>query len=99
MIKINKKKYELVELSAREYQKLMDEIHKQFGDGWQEKAEQHGVRLSILMLMGCLRAEDGSQPTEDELWDQTIKTIQQLGKQVREMNGLGVEQQAALEKN
>lgn len=99
MVEINGKQYELVELTARQYQQLMDDIHSQFGSNWQDQAEQNGVKLSILMVRGCLRATDKSAPTEDEVWDLPIKQILALGRQAREINGLVEEKQQALEKN
>ena len=96
MIEINGKQYKLVDLTARKYQSLMDRMQSELGEDWQGKG---GLKVSVIMLSSCLKSEDGAYPSEDDLWDLPIRTLNTLGGEALEMNGMVPAVQSVVEKN
>ena len=96
MIEIDGKQYELVEISARKYQALINRMEKEFGDNWQAKG---GAQIAVIMLGSSLKAEDGTFPTEDALWELPMRILNKLSAEATKLNGLSAESQAELEKN
>lgn len=96
MTEIDGKKFELVELSGRKYQALMDRFDKDFGDDWRSKG---GIKIASALLAACLKAEDGELATEDQVLDLPIRKINQLSAEAMALNGMTANSGAELEKN
>lgn len=96
MIEIDSKTYELVELSGRKYQALMDRFKQEFGDDWKDKG---GIQLACILLAACLKSDDGSYALEDFILDLPIRRINQLSAEAMKLNGMTAESSEKLEKN
>ena len=99
MVEIEGKTYKLIELSARRYQQLMDDLQKKYGDSWQAKSSGSNITIGVTMLTACLQTEDGISPNEDAIWGLTIKVVNKLSKDAMILNGLTEEDQEKLTKN
>jgi hypothetical protein len=95
MIEIAGHQYELVEITARKYQALIDRMEKEYGEAWQSKG---GMKVAVLMLAASAKHEDGSFYSEDELWDLPMSTLNRLSSEATRLNGLGADSQVQ-EKN
>jgi hypothetical protein len=96
MLIIGEKTYNLVEITGRKYQALMDRFTKEFGEEWHGKG---GILMTSILLAACLKADDGTSPTEDEVLDQPIRVINALSREAMVLNGITAESQAQTEKN
>lgn len=96
MIEIDGKKYDLVELSGRKYQALMDRFDSEFGENWRSKG---GLKIASALLAACLKADDGNGPTEDQVLDLPIRRINQLSEEAMILNGMSANSVSQLEKN
>jgi len=95
MVQIQGKNYELVELSARRYQAVLDALESQLGEDWQKR---RSVEIGVILLSNCMKPQDdGSAPTADEIWEWPVRKVIDLTNEAMVLNGFTT--QAAVEKN
>jgi len=90
MVEIEGKQYDLKPISARAYTKCMSR---------EDLKGQGETAYIIAILSQSLKADDGSSPTEDQLWEQPMRVINKLNVEACKLNGIGQETQADAEKN
>jgi predicted Ser/Thr protein kinase len=98
MIEIAGKQYELVEISARKFQALMDRVETELGAGW-ESSVFKSAKYRLWLLACCLKSAGGNFVSEDELLDIPQRLIVEYFNQAIKLGGLDTDSKESWEKN